>query len=377
MRNQIDPRELWELHKNGGGTMTWKEVGERFGLSRDTVKNMAIRWADEVGLRPDKSDDKQPIQTRLEVEEPVHPVLASGVEVKGDIVFEDKKPEPTDADIQALLDAYLNLQDKAKKLNTQQDEATVKLGDGLPSAIVYLCDPHLGSWGWASRRQLEDIRLISETEGLFTVLLGDEWDNFIFNFGKWANMMPPEHQRKITHYVYKKLIQSTVATVGGNHLAWTEKAAGIDLNAELAQKMKAIFLGTRGDLHVKVGNEKYHLHMRHMARGYSTVNKTNSARVASNEIGGADVIVEGDKHEPWLETTYQARKRQTWLRCGTFKVNDPYTSELDFEQGKVDMPLTIFMPDTHRVISYMDFRDGLLHLKALRDEYRKREASAS
>jgi hypothetical protein len=306
--------------------------------------------------------------------EPTAPVHIGGVEVKGEIVFEDKKPEPTDADVQALLDAYLTLQQKAKAISTKQTKATVRLSDNLPVGMVYLCDPHIGSWGWAAQRMLEDLKIIGDTEGLFSTLMGDEWDNFIFNFGKWANMMPIEHQRKIAHYILKRLIEKTVACVGGNHLDWTEKAAGINVNAELASHMKAVFFPHRGDLYVKAGEQEYHNFLHHKSRGASTVNKTNSARVTSNDIGGADVIVEADKHEPWLQYSWHQRRKQVWLRGGTYKIDDDFTAAIDFEQGKWEMPMCIYLPDRHEVIPFMDFREGLPLLAALRAQYASRTA---
>lgn len=290
---------------------------------------------------------------------------------KGDLIFEDKKPLPSEGDVKALLDAYLNVIDKSKPMSTRQREATVAFKNAVPTGIVFFGDGHIGSWGWAARRQMEDLRLVANTDGLFPVFMGDDWDNFVFDFAKWASVMPPSHQRAIGHYMMKLLFPKTIAVVGGNHLEWTKKVADIDLSAELAVKSDAVFLGTRGDLFARLGDQEYHLFLHHRARGGSTLNKSNSARVASDDIGGADIIVEADKHDPWIHTEYKARKRQVWLRTGTYKIEDEYPDEIDFPQGKWDMPMVLIYPDRRRVVPFMDFRDGLATLEAERAKYLK------
>jgi hypothetical protein len=217
---------------------------------------------------------------------------------------------------------------------------------------------------------LEDYRLVAETDGLYMNLLGDDIDNFIFNFAKWASVMPPDHQRRITEWLMKSLRDKVISIVLGNHNHWSKKAADIDWVARLAWLNDAFYLGHRGDLHLTVGSQVYHLHLAHRTQGPSVINKSNSGRRTADDIGGADVIVEGDRHDPWLHQEYKARKRQIWLRAGTYKMDDDYTDEIGFPQGKWDMPMVILMPDTHRVIPFMDFRDGIDTLTFLRDKYR-------
>lgn len=317
------------------------------------------------------AQEEEPQPEEPEEPEMFPPQLVSGVslEEKGDIIFEDRRPQPSGDDVDKLLAAYLAVMDASKPFKTAQREARVTLKGNLPIGMSFFGDQHTGGWGWAARRMLEDYRLVAETEGLYMNLLGDDWDNFIFDFAKWASVMPPDHQRRITERLMEGLKPKVVSAVIGNHVHWTKKSADFDMAARLAWIADAVFLGHRGHLYVTVGSQTYHHYLAHRAQGPSVINKSNSGRRTADDIGGAAVIVEADRHDPWLHQEYRARKRQTWLRSGTYKVEDDYPDELGFPQGKWDMPMVILMPDTQRVIPFLDFRDGIDTLAFLRTKY--------
>jgi hypothetical protein len=338
-------------------------------LSGNAIRKRVRKWkkgtspAEDV---PSKIEEEKPVVE----EEALTPIHVTGIEVKGDIIFEDKKPQPTDADVQKLLDAYITVMDAAKPFDPKQRFANVRFKDNLPIGMNFIGDEHVGSWSWAAKRHIEDLLLTAKTDGLYPSFLGDGFDNFIFGFGKWASAMSPDHQRRIYEYIMKEIFPKTVAYVGGNHPDWTKKVSDVDLNARMAMLANCVFLGWRGDLNVHVGNETYHLHMHHRARNASSINKTNSARVASDDTGGADIIVEADRHDGWCHQEYKARKRQTWLRVGTYKLDDGYVDEIGFQQAHWDMPMAIMFPDTHKVVPFWDFHDGIDTLTFLRDKYR-------
>lgn len=350
--------EWSRLHSEG---LSWAQIAERdgSGLSANAIRKR---------VRKSKEAPPSGEPSALPAEQLV--TFADGRDIKGDIIFEDRVAQPTDADVEHLLGAYLTVMDSAKKFKTSQREATITLNGNLPVGLVFFGDQHTGSWSWAARRMLEDYKLASEADGLYINFLGDDFDNFIFNFAKWASVMTPDHQRRITEYLMKKIYEKTLSVVAGNHLHWTKKAVDFDLNARLAMLSNAVYLGHRGDLHIKVGAQEYHGHLGHRVQGVSVLNKSNSGRRTADDIGGADFIVEGDRHEPWLHQEYKARKRQVWLRSGTYKMDDDYTDEIGFPQGKWDMPCIVLLPDEHKIIPYLDFRDGLSHLRLLREEYR-------
>lgn len=364
-----DLRAEW-LRLHGEGT-TWRQIAQQYNTTLDAVKSACKRYRAEIATT-DAANTQQVAEGDDESDEATVPKLVSGapVDEKGDVVFEDRVPQPTGEDVDTLLKAYLNVLDATKPFKTSQREARVTLKGNLPVAMSFFGDQHTGGWGWAARRMLEDYKLVAQTKGLYMNLLGDEWDNFIWNFGKWASVMPPDHQRRITERLMEALKPKVVSCVIGNHVHWTKKATDFDMAARLAWISDAVFLGHRGHLHVTVGSQTYHHYLAHRAPGPSVINKSNSGRRTADDIGGAAVIVEADRHDPWLHQEYRARQRQTWLRSGTYKVEDDYPDELGFSQGKWDMPMVVLLPDRFRVIPFMDFRDGLDTLEFLRSKYK-------
>lgn len=355
------------------GARTAQEIADECGLAgKNAVLNRLRRWRKR---RPtETAPEPEPEPAPDDPEAPLtHPATGRPVtDQKGDIIFADRRPEPTDQDTEKLLQAYLSVMEAARLFHTSQQSARVTIQGNMPVGLVHFGDPHIGAWGWAAQRMLDDWRIAAEEDGLFVNFLGDEIDNFIFHFAKWASVMPPGHQRRIMHYLCGKLRDKVVAMVLGNHLHWTKKVADIDYTQELAWLDKAVYLGHGGDLHVTVGSQTYHGYLRHKARGSSALNKANSARRTSDDIGGADFSVEAHLHDPWMHMEYKARKRQIWMRTGTYKLADDHAEAEGFAPAHCDMPMLILYPDQKLVLPFWDFRHGLSTLRAERAAYRAR-----
>lgn len=338
--------------------LTQLQIAERYGLTRNQVKNAMSRYQGA----PTDEEVPSVIEDDFLPDEEINP----NWEQKGEIIFEDKVKPPSDHDVRELLEAYIGVMEKSKRFKTSQRFANVTIKGDKPIGMVFFGDEHVGSWSWAWKRMIEDFTLVAETDGVYSNFMGDSFDNFLFNFAKWASVMPPAHQKRISEYLASRIRPKTVAVVGGNHNHWTKKVADVDANAELAENVDAVFMGHRGDLMLSLGEQRYHFHLHHRARNASSINKANSGRVASDDIGGADVIVEADRHDPWVHNEYKARKRQVWMRTGTYKMDDDYTDEIGFPQGKWDMPMVVIFPKEHTVVPFMDFRHGISYLKAVR-----------
>lgn len=380
-----NPNTARKRHNPNAAALEPKQVdnlveGVRPAQYMSAVDESIQEWAPKAGVVFEVGSVSAPAE-RIEADEEeevlVHPVSGKPLDEKGDIVFEDRRQQPTDTDVERLWNAYLEVIKAAKPFKMAQKVAKATIKGGLPTGIAHFGDQHVGSWTLEAQRMLEDYRLLAQTDGLYANFLGDEIDNFIFNFAKWASVMPPGHQRLITEWLMKSLKDKAIAFVLGNHLHWTKKTADIDIMARLAWLEQAFYLGHRGDLHITVGSEVYHFHLAHRAQGTSALNKSNSGRRTADTIGGADVIVEAHLHDPWVHQEYKANKRQVWMRTGTYKRDDDYADELGFPRAQWDMPMVILLPDTHRVIPFLDFRDGLDTLEFLRAKYRKGQIISS
>jgi hypothetical protein len=68
--------------------------------------------------------------------------------------------------------------------------------------------------------------------------------------------------------------------------------------------------------------------------------------------------------------------RCIYLRCGTFKIHDPYAKGGGF-MPEMGCPLVILLPDKEKVLGYRgdDLEDGLARLAQLREQYAERNAA--
>lgn len=84
MSTESQLHERWyRLHSRGGGSLTWKQIGAKFGVSRDTVKNAAIRWAKANGLWEAPHEDGVPSSMPLKGEqEPEEPNVDEATELR-------------------------------------------------------------------------------------------------------------------------------------------------------------------------------------------------------------------------------------------------------------------------------------------------------
>src|SRR5690606_34160174 len=125
--------------------MSWAALAERYGTSRDGVRNAVRRWRE----RGEALD------------------------------FPDLRLPPGDSWDTDLLDALIEYQQRLAELDTGQDEATVVVQTDRPFAIVFTGDWHMGSRSTDHRLMREDFELIRQTDGLFAVLMGDYGDFFL------------------------------------------------------------------------------------------------------------------------------------------------------------------------------------------------------
>jgi hypothetical protein len=358
--------EWHDLHTSG---VSWAQIAQRYGESRDVVKKRTIKWHKANEGAPAREEGVPSALLENDDETPIHPVTLEPLDQKGDIIFEDRRQPATDTDVENLWNAYLEVMKAAKPFKMAQRVARATIQGNLPVGIAHFGDQHTGSWSQEAQRMLEDYKLLADTPGLYANFLGDEIDNFIFNFAKWSSVMTPDHQLRITKWLCSSIKEKVVSFVLGNHLHWTKKTADIDIAQQLSWLSSAFYLGHRGDLHLTVGTETYHFHLAHRAQGGSALNKSNSGRRTADTIGGADVIVEAHLHDPWLHLEYKAHRRQIWTRVGTYKRDDDYADELGFARAQWDMPMVIALPDRHKLIPFLDFRDGIDTLEFLRSKY--------
>src|SRR5690606_16416799 len=123
---------------------------------------------------------------------------------KGNLSFVDQK-NIEEQDPKRLLDLIIEAQEEVQRLDDKQTKVTSIIDDTKPIGIVYTGDWHNGGVYTAHRQMLEDFKTIKETEGLYTILMGDYNDNYTPNTHKGGNfeqIITADKQKDITELMF-------------------------------------------------------------------------------------------------------------------------------------------------------------------------------
>lgn len=284
------------------------------------------------------------------------------------IAFEDMR-QTTDDDVEAFIDAMLNLQDVTEALDTKQVTGTITLDDSKPVGIAFWGDWHYGGRGVDYRLLESDRQLILDTDGLYVAGTGDYKDNYITGTHAGAAfeqiIQPGEQDRIVLHY-WESLASKALLIARGCHDDWHKRMADVDFVAACAAKAGALNFWHGGTLTLRIGSQTYTGHIRHKFRYESTLNTTNAQRRMMEIYGPADFAVLAHLHNPEINERHFMGEYRWFVRSGSYKVWDEYGQKIGGFKGKPGVPVLIFYPGERRIDGYKDLKAGIEALRNAR-----------
>lgn len=239
-----------------------------------------------------------------------------------------------------------------------------------PVALVFLSDLHFGSPGTDYRAAREDAELIARTPGMWAIFHGDGIDNFVASTLAHARRGAPvtlAQEWALLRGWLEWLGGKLLATVSGNHDAWTQKLAGVDYLQNLLPP-HVLYDPAELVLTLEVGRARWRVLIRHKTRYNSIYNALHgikqTVRLGQHD---ADIAVAGHVHrgavyEPW----YMHGKRRLAILTGAYKVDDDYAREEGFlGGGKGTAVAVVFWPDG-RMQPFDDLRVAAEFMRWLR-----------
>ena len=286
-------------------------------------------YAPVYAMHPDKPRPSlrrliQEHKTRLDVEahrsSPPTPTIETAIE-----------PPPDPAEIWRRAVAI-----SERKLERPPTGATLSFPYG-PVCVVFSADWHLGSDGTDYARLEDELGLIADTPGMYTGFIGDIIDNFIIGKLLGLRMGTSFHVTEewaMARYALEMIAPKLLFAVGGNHDAWTTRAAGIDYLADVVKQVAAVPYDS-DDLTValQVGATSYTIRARHKWRLNSMLNPTHGIEQASRfDKGHAfDVGVGAHTHASGLCREFNNGGRTGLaVLCGAFKRADEFAVQMGF-----------------------------------------------
>lgn len=283
-----------------------------------------------------------------------------------------------------------DLQAELRKKNTAKKSIDVKLTSDEPIGFFFMGDLHIGDIGTDHKALLRDVELIQKTEGLYGALGGDYINNFILGGKKIKNheVLPVEFAWELTADLFKRLNDSLVMILLGNHDAWSDVAAEVDVLGEIVNKIGVPYgkHGTNVNISFPSGQD-YKIRLRHKYQFNSNQNLLNSVKQMYRFDEDFDIGVLHHLHTPGIEM-FPAQRGMCWaLRPGSYKAEDDYSYELGFsksgfgmsktfhtdESCRYSVPMAILFPNERRIQVLPSIRDGVEFLGFVRDEHNKGE----
>lgn len=291
--------------------------------------------------------------------------------VKNNIIFEDKKPEPTIDDVQSFYESLKSMECAISTLDTKQTKMTISLDEDKPIGVAFWGDWHIGARGVDYEEFDRQRKAINETDGLYFVGMGDYKDNqnaLVHASGTTEQTIVPGMQDLLVKSFFIELKEKALAIIRGCHDDWDKKTSDKDFIQTLCSKEVAdcVNLWHGGGINIKLGSVEYKIRARHKYKNESSLNTTNSQRNMLNDFGPCDVIALAHKHYSDLQMLKRMGQDVIYMRSGTNKVYDEYGQKLAGYVGQCAMPIIVIYPDKKCVVPFKDYEKGIRFLQAER-----------
>lgn len=232
-----------------------------------------------------------------------------------------------------------------------------------PLVLASASDLHMGS-GFANHRELaKTLQYIFDTPGLYVGIAGDSIEGFIPGT---HGALPSEQMAGSVNaqlFAMTSLVDELTAsgkllywTWGDHDAKWFEDRVGSNTVKLLIDRKVPYFSG-RGLIQLKVGGQKYFLHVNHAERYKSMLNATHPQRRMYDLVFPADVSIAGHLHKPayHVEHMYDVARelglefggKTIFIQNGTFKTGpDTYTVR-SWTRGIIGVPTLVFSNKEH------------------------------
>ena len=249
-------------------------------------------------------------------------------------------------DVAMLWDQAEKKNEKAVNKALNRSKFDVKMGND-PVGICFVSDQHISvSNSVCLRRMRQDAELIAETDGLFACLGGDGVDNHVkHRSALLAAKSSPGDQWLLYEYYLGLFAHKVIAMISGNHDAWTEGFAGLDMVQWIAKKNRVCYAPAEAHLDVDVGGQEYLISFRHQYRMNSTFNETHAPKQWLRHGDRLfDVGCVCHHHSPAMEECLIMGDHRIFCRPGSYQITSSHSRQYGYNLTTPTCPTVVFYP---------------------------------
>ena len=241
--------------------------------------------------------------------------------------------------------------------------------DKGPIGVTFISDQHISPGNVVDlQRMREDAVLVRDTPNMYAILGGDGVDNHIMiPTAMLAARSQPEEQWQLYNHYLSIFAEKIITMISGNHDAWTNERAGVDMVRWIAEKQRLCYAPHEAWVDIAVGDQKYAVAIRHKYRFNSSTNLCHTVkqwwRMGAKPF---DIGCVCHHHEAAIEP-FTAHGQQRWAcRPGSYQIMSDYSIKGGWNSSTPACPTFILFPVIRRIVGFQDVRDGAAFLQSCR-----------
>lgn len=252
----------------------------------------------------------------------------------------------------------------------------IKIDEPVFFGIAVMSDSHIGGEGCDYTKMRIDAEAVRDCDYMGVIHAGDLIDNFISPKIQEAvinaTTSPKQQCSLLSHWIDTMTPEKILAVVGGNHDLRTKDVSGIDAIGNLIRAHKVHYCAHEFVINfIFPSGVTYQLYMRHKYSFQSRINLTNCAKqLLRNGIYDSDIIIVAHNHEDAWETFNWRGNRRIAIRPSSYKVSDPYSRKMGFNDSSATMPAIIFNPYEKHIEILDSIEEASKYLKFKNEKFK-------
>jgi hypothetical protein len=314
-----------------GRGLSWSELEEKVGKPRTKFRSAMRRYKRD---HPDEFEGRRP-----------RVIDSRGV-----------LPESYFPDEEEVFDRACREWERTQRLMAERANQRLVFDHG-PVALVETADWHMGGQGVDYPRLDEELRLMTETPGMWVVGAGDLLDQFILSSLRWTrdnNRLAIRDEWVLLRRMLKIIAPKLLVVVSGNHDNWLEMLTGISYFERELRDLKPDVLYDTDDVvvTVQVGDWKLPTRIRHQWTGSSIYNPTHGIERAAKWDQNFVIGMGAHTHRSGVTRTMNVGGVTGMaMMAGAYKRDDPYARRKGFALPNASTSVAVVIDEEHRSLT--------------------------
>lgn len=290
----------------------------------------------------------------------------------GHVEAEDKTPPKKKVDMAEFVSLVLRQREMYNTLDPRQPEVWKEIPTDRNILIGFPGDIHGDNRNCDLGLLIKHFEMTKREPLIYLGFLGDTLSNFHAKYidGIHERDVTTEGGRMIVKYLFRQVADRWLFMGHGDHELHEMEAAGWNFIHELQKFFPyTSYIGNMAVVHVKVGNQTYHIGAAHRMHGYSMWNALHPhVRWLKDHRGDFDVVVGAHQHRKGTQEISHDGRKVDFIQTAPYIKTDAFARKLSHDEKtreSMAMGCVLLSGSVKRHLVFYNFEDGVNMLKAL------------